>query len=88
MYKRQLHANPDGRKIAEGGNLWRKNRHNDSCGASFGVDLNRNFSFYWGAWGGSSSASCDETYRGSAAEVSGKSINQWAIEVFEKAVKI
>ncbi len=62
-----LQANPDGRKVAEGANLWRKNRHNDSCGASFGVDLNRNFDFYWGAWGGSSGASCDETYRGSAA---------------------
>jgi hypothetical protein len=63
-----LHTNPDGRKIAEGGILWRKNRNSTLCGGgSFGIDLNRNFDFYWGQWGGSSGDSCSETYRGSTA---------------------
>ena len=63
-----LQANPDGRKTAEGGSQWRKNRNNtNGCVSTYGVDLNRNFSFYWGAWGGSSGVACDETYRGSAA---------------------
>ena len=63
-----LQTNPDGRKVAEGGSQWRKNRDDgDGCASSFGVDLNRNFDFYWGQWGGSSGNSCDETYRGSAA---------------------
>ena len=63
-----LQTNPDGRKTAEGGSQWRKNRNNtDGCASSFGVDLNRNFNFYWGAWGGSSGVACDETFRGSAA---------------------
>ncbi len=63
-----LHANPDGRKVAEGGSSWRKNTDNDDgCATTFGVDLNRNFDFYWGAWGGSSGLACSETYRGPAA---------------------
>lgn len=62
-----LQANPDGRKIAEAGQLWRKNRNNtDGCLSSFGVDLNRNFNFFWGAAGASNNP-CDETYLGSAA---------------------
>ncbi|MCB8943256.1 MAG: PKD domain-containing protein [Ardenticatenaceae bacterium] len=62
-----LQANPDGRKTAEAGQLWRKNRNNgDGCASSFGVDLNRNFEFYWNS-GGSSSNSCSETYHGSSA---------------------
>lgn len=62
-----FHANPDGRKIAEGGNSWRKNRDNDDgCSSSYGVDLNRNFSYQWGT-GGSSASPCDETYRGPSA---------------------
>lgn len=59
-------ANPDGRKIAETGDLWRKNTDNDDgCFLSFwwGTDLNRNSSFKWGGIG-ASSFSCDETYRG------------------------
>ncbi len=63
-----LHTNPDGRKIAETGSQWRKNTDNDDgCGSSYGTDLNRNFDFYWGAWGGSTGGSCDETYRGPSA---------------------
>ena len=61
-------ANPDGRKIAEGGIYWRKNT-NDTDGCSntnlWGTDLNRNSSFKWGLVGASQDA-CDETFRGSA----------------------
>lgn len=62
-----FHANPDGRKIAEGGSSWRKNRDNDDgCSTTYGVDLNRNFTYQWGT-GGSSASACDETYRGPSA---------------------
>jgi len=44
--------------------LWRKNRRLNDNG-SFGVDLNRNYSFYWGADDlGSSPLPSSETYRG------------------------
>jgi hypothetical protein len=43
---------------------WRKNRRNN--GASFGVDLNRNYPFLWGLCGASTSPSSD-TYRGPSA---------------------
>ncbi|MFZ5542011.1 MAG: M14 family zinc carboxypeptidase, partial [Pseudomonadota bacterium] len=45
-----LQANPDGRKKAEGGLMWRKNTNTAYCGATSnnrGADLNRNFSFGW-----------------------------------------
>lgn len=62
-----LQLNPDGRKMAETGLSWRKNT-NTTCATvnSRGVDLNRNFDFEWGGWGGSSSNGCSETYRGGA----------------------
>lgn len=62
-----LQSNPDGRKKAESGLLWRKNTNENYCGAtsnSRGADLNRNFPFEWGCCGGSSGFSCSETYRG------------------------
>ena len=59
-------ANPDGRKIAEVGISWRKNRNPAGCGsnASFGVDLNRNLSYQWGINSGSSANACNSLYRG------------------------
>lgn len=59
-------ANPDGRKHAESGLLWRKNTNNLYCTNtnSRGADLNRNFSFAWGCCGGSSGNMCHEVYRG------------------------
>lgn len=63
-------ANPDGRKIAEAGVLWRKNTNSsDGCFSfsSFGIDLNRNSSFKWNecdGFGCSSGSPCDLTYRG------------------------
>ncbi|PWB71075.1 MAG: hypothetical protein C3F15_13140, partial [Holophagae bacterium] len=65
-----LQTNPDGRKHAEGGESWRKNTNGTYCGTSSpyrGADLNRNFDFYWGCCGGSSSDPCDETFRGASA---------------------
>ncbi len=63
-----LQTNPEGRKIAETGILWRKNINDQQCSnGNYGVDLNRNFSFGWNAVannGGSSNNSCDNTYRG------------------------
>ncbi|WP_440223272.1 M14 family zinc carboxypeptidase [Dokdonella sp. MW10] len=68
-----LHANPDGRKKAEAGVLWRKNTNTTngtSCGTPSsnnhaGIDLNRNWPFHWNtAPGGSSGAACNAVYRG------------------------
>lgn len=63
------HANPDGRKIAEGGTLRRKNTDDDDGCILFslaGVDLNRNSSFKWGG-SGASTDPCNEIYRGPSA---------------------
>ncbi|MBQ0960065.1 hypothetical protein KAK06_14015 [Ideonella sp. 4Y11] len=67
-----LHTNPDGRKKAETGLLWRKNTNRNYCGVNSnnrGADLNRNFTFNWNITNGqgSSSNACAETYRGPSA---------------------
>jgi hypothetical protein len=70
-------ANPDGRRIAETGQLWRKNTDTIDAACSivslpavgYGVDLNRNSSFKWAGCEGfncSSAISCRETYHGIA----------------------
>jgi carboxypeptidase T len=59
-------ANPDGRKMAETGLLWRKNTDNsDGClvANAYGVDLNRNYDFKWGD-AGASLDPCNEVYLG------------------------
>ena len=65
-----FHMNPDGRKIAETGVYQRKNTNQNHCpGSGVGVDLNRNFAFFWNSTpDGSSGNECDSTYRGSSAE--------------------
>ena len=68
-----LQANPDGRLFTETGtdpNRWqRKNRHDQGqgSGTARGVDLNRNYPFGWGFFGGSNGSPSAETYRGSSA---------------------
>ena len=67
-----LQTNPDGRKKAEAGAMWRKNINNDYCGVlsnNRGADLNRNFGFSWNTTNGqgSSGNECNETYRGPTA---------------------
>jgi len=61
--------NPDGYIYNEttnpgGGGMWRKNRRNN--GGSYGVDLNRNYSYQWGTTGVSMTPSA-ENYPGTAA---------------------
>ena len=65
-----LQFNPDGRKLAETGLLWRKNVDNAYCANtnSRGADLNRNYPFQWGG-PGASTFQCDETYRGAQRSV-------------------
>lgn len=59
-------ANPDGYVYTASDpshRLWRKNRRNNGDG-TFGVDINRNFSYEWGLSSGSSGVTSDDTYRG------------------------
>jgi hypothetical protein len=81
-----LVANPDGRKKAETGLLWRKNLHNNGCGSpnSIGTDLNRGYDFQWGCCGGSSTNPCDEAYRGGApaAEPENLAIQNYVLSIF------
>lgn len=50
-----------------GGGMWRKNRRNNGDG-SYGVDINRNYTFQWGYDNsGSSPTPSSDTYRGPAA---------------------
>lgn len=66
-----LQSNPDGRKRAEAGQSWRKNTNDTdgSCSSTtYGVDLNRNFSWRFGTVpDGSSGDPCNVEFRGSAA---------------------
>ncbi|MCM5681115.1 PKD domain-containing protein [Schlegelella sp. S2-27] len=66
-----LHTNPDGRKRAEAGILWRKNVNMNYCphGDWPGADLNRNFTFDWNVTDGvgSSGDQCSQVYRGPRA---------------------
>ena len=65
-----LLANPDGRKQAEAGLLWRKNVNENYCEEepnSRGADLNRNFDFMWDCCDGSSDEPCSNTYHGASA---------------------
>src|SRR5262245_11483363 len=65
-------VNPDGYVFNQetnpkGGGLWRKNRRKNSDG-SFGIDINRNYSFKWSYDNiGSSPNPADETFRGTSA---------------------
>ncbi len=83
-----LQTNPDGRKQAEAGLLWRKNTDQAYCGATSvnrGADLNRNFTFSWNDTNGkgSSGNQCNETYRGAAA---GSEPEVQAIESYARSI--
>ncbi len=59
--------NPDGRKIAETGQLKRKNNNNTTGGCTqpnTGIDLNRNYAFDWGTVNRPSDPPCGETWPG------------------------
>lgn len=77
-------TNPDGRKRAEAGVLWRRNTRSGLCGTAsqIGVDLNRNSSFLWGT-GGSSTNPCSDTYRGpsAASEPEVQAVQTWLAQV-------
>ena len=85
------HANPDGRKHAEAGEMWRKNTDNDdgcaydrvNLGYYYGTDLNRNSSFKWNQ-GGASNDACSETYHGpsAASEPEVQAIEDYARSIF------
>lgn len=82
-----LHANPDGRKQAETGVMWRKNTNLNYCidsSADRGADLNRNFAFNWGCCGGSSPDECNTVFRGpqAASEPETQAIQNYMIGIF------
>ena len=82
-----LQANPDGRKRAEEGLLWRKNHNTRHCAHSWaGVDLNRNFDFKWGE-SGSSTDECSIVYRGlsAASEPETQAIQNYMARLFRDA---
>ncbi len=84
-------VNPDGRKHAEAGEMWRKNTDNDDgCTATnvnwgyyYGTDLNRNSSFKWNQ-GGASNDACSEVYHGPgpASEPEVQAIQSYAQSIF------
>jgi len=65
-----MQTNPDGRKRAQTGILWRKNTNQNYCGStsnSRGADLNRNFSYNWDiVSNGASTNQCNTTFKGPA----------------------
>lgn len=82
-----LQTNPDGRKQAEAGVLWRKNTNGNYCGttsSSRGADLNRNFSFQWNCCGGSSASACSDTYHGPspASEPEVQALQSYLLSIF------
>ena len=66
-------VNPDGYVYNEqtdpsGGGLWRKNRYPNAQGDTVGVDLNRNYGYFWAFDNaGSSNNETAQTYRGPSA---------------------
>ncbi len=76
-----LVTNPDGRKHAETGALWRKNTNEAYCGptsSSRGADLNRNFDFEW-ALHDPEYDPCEQDFVGSssASEPETQAVQNW-----------
>ena len=82
--------NPDGLEyVWNNNNLWRKNRRDNGDG-TFGVDMNRNYPFYWSQCGSSSSTSSN-TYHGpgAASEPEIQALLMFAeIEGFERLLDV
>ena len=84
-----FHMNPDGRKMAETGLLWRKNTNNQYCSNDSqgkGADLNRNFTLFWNSTpNGSSGNECSDTFRGPepASEPETKAVEAYVRSLFE-----
>ena len=81
-----VHANPDGRRVAERGLSKRKNTNTTqgSCSqTTWGVDLNRNSSFDW-AQGGSSTSPCNDTFlgRAPASEPETQALENYILSLF------
>ena len=86
------YLNPDGRKFAEQGYLWRKNTNpNPPEGEDaapfpdYGVDLNRNYDAAWGEIaGGSSGDPASAVYRGSApfSEPESQAARDYLLSIF------
>ncbi|MBX3014969.1 MAG: hypothetical protein KF832_25835 [Caldilineaceae bacterium] len=79
-------TNPDGRKKAEAGQLWRKNVNSaNGCAVPslWGTDLNRNSTFRWNN-GGSSPNACNIVYHGAgpASEPETQAIENYALALF------
>ena len=84
--------NPDGRKFAEQGYLWRKNTNPEPPEGEepapfpdYGVDLNRNYDAAWGEVpGGSSGDPASAVYRGAApfSEPESQAARDYLLEIF------
>lgn len=79
--------NPDGRKIAETGQLKRKNENGTTGGCSQvqrGIDLNRNYAFDWGTVNMPSDPPCGETWPGltAASEPETAAVNTLLLSLF------
>lgn len=80
-------VNPDGHQYSVlTDRLWRKNRRNNGDG-SYGVDLNRNYSYQWGG-PGSSGDTFSETYRGPSpfSEPESQAVRDFLQQVTPKAL--
>lgn len=82
-------ANPDGRKMAEQGILWRKNTNANHCSNSnntndIGVDLNRNFQFGWEGMTTSDDDECSASFSGSspASEPEVSAVQDYLLSIF------
>lgn len=82
--------NPDGLDhVWSSNDLWRKNRRDNGDG-TYGVDLNRNYSFFWGQCGSSGNTGSD-SYRGPMAtsEPETQAMEIFALEEgFERLIDI
>ncbi len=86
--------NPDGYlynqiNFPSGGGMWRKNRR-DNLDGTYGVDLNRNYGYFWGYDNiGSSNNTSSDTYRGTSgfSEPETQAI-KWFIEQHQFAINL